>query len=417
MTTPVVPMTAVPPFPSPGDPLYNSKAFAWAMHMAGTYPAEVYALGTATYSNANEANAAAGNALAYSATAQAARDAALVAANAAPHSPVFNYAQLQAAISFNNGRTYRRKTAGASAADPQADGTNWFEANAISGMASGAVDFLKGADIASAASPNIWAAASGNYVAMTGTASVTGFTAAPQPGADRWIRAAGAFTLTNGANLIVQGGANYTCAVGDLVHIRAHTTTQFVATIFKVDGSPVGREGWVPIATATAANSASMVFTSGITSAFDEYVLDLINIVPASTGTLRLRTSSDGGATYASTAGDYFHTALYNTVSVPGPNGYAGSTETYLQVGISAGPTAAQGGLCSTVRLFAPSSTTVRKHFLMQGMSMTDNITELSSFFGTGVRTSTAAINALQLTFASGNIASGIARLYGIKKS
>jgi hypothetical protein len=416
MTTPVSEMTVVPTFPSPGDPLYNTKAWAWAGHMAGTYRTEVSALAAATYANANEAVGAAAAALTYSGTALAARDAALASAGALPFSNLTNYAQLQAAISFNNGRTYRRKTAGISATDPQADAANWFEANAISGMASGAIDLLKGADIASAATPNIWAVASGNYFAMTGTANVTGFTAAPQNGAERWFRAAGAFTLVNGANLIVQGGANYTCAVGDMVQVRAHTTTQFIVTIYRADGAPTVRDGMVLLGTATAAGVASITFTTAINSAFDEYVLSFFGLRSSSSAVLRLRTSADGGATWASTAGDYYGLLQYNSTSVAAPAGYSGTSETYIYIGAATiDPNAANGGLSGEIRMYLPADTTAKKQFRVHTLHLS-GATEVNQTTGACYRNSTAAINALQITASTGNL-TGLVRLYGIKKS
>lgn len=73
----------------------------------------------------------------------------------------------------------------------------------------------KGADIASAGTTNI-AAATGNYVVITGTTTITAFGTA-QAGARRILRFDGALTLThNATSLILPGAANITTAQGDV---------------------------------------------------------------------------------------------------------------------------------------------------------------------------------------------------------
>ncbi len=57
--------------------------------------------------------------------------------------------------------------------------------------------------------------------------------------------------------------------------------------------------GWLEEHAASA--SASLVFTTCITSAYDTYVIELRNILPATDGaSLLMRVSTDGGSTYDS---------------------------------------------------------------------------------------------------------------------
>lgn len=107
------------------------------------------------------------------------------------------------------------------------------------GQLTGALDWAKGADVASATTPDIWSGA-GNYEVLTGTVPVTGFTAAPQAGANRRLLAGGATPLVAGANLIVKGmvsGQTYTCTPGDEIDVYAETTTKFRLTVSKGDGT------------------------------------------------------------------------------------------------------------------------------------------------------------------------------------
>ena len=76
----------------------------------------------------------------------------------------------------------------------------------------GALNQSKGADIASA-TPNI-GAATGNFVEITGTTTITSLGAATA-GTQRIVRFGGVLTLTHSASLILPGSANITTAVGD----------------------------------------------------------------------------------------------------------------------------------------------------------------------------------------------------------
>ncbi len=78
----------------------------------------------------------------------------------------------------------------------------------------GAINEAQGTDIASASTCNI-GAATGNYVRITGTTTITRF-GTVQAGTRRIVRFAGALTLTHNATyLILPGGANIVTAAGD----------------------------------------------------------------------------------------------------------------------------------------------------------------------------------------------------------
>lgn len=94
----------------------------------------------------------------------------------------------------------------------------------------------KAAAVASSATPDIWSG-NGNTEHITGTTTITGFTAAPQAGARRKLFFDGAVLLTNSANLNVQGAANYLTAPGDVVEVYADTTTVFYLSVTKARGA------------------------------------------------------------------------------------------------------------------------------------------------------------------------------------
>jgi hypothetical protein len=86
--------------------------------------------------------------------------------------------------------------------------------------------------VASATTPDIFAAA-GNTINYTGTATATGFVAAPKAGMTRTLICSGACLFTAGANLLIEGinsGNTITLGANAIVNVVAITTTQFKMT-------------------------------------------------------------------------------------------------------------------------------------------------------------------------------------------
>ena len=81
----------------------------------------------------------------------------------------------------------------------------------------GLINEAQGSNIASASTINL-TTATGNYVHITGTTTITAITLAQ--GAERTIVFDGALTFTNGASLILPSGANITTAAGDTAKVR-----------------------------------------------------------------------------------------------------------------------------------------------------------------------------------------------------
>ncbi len=129
------------------------------------------------------------------------------------------------------------------------------------GLLTTAINVAKGPDLASAATLDIWTGTQGNTMVVTGTTTTTAFTTAPQAGAERKLVAAAAWPLTNGANLILPGGTNYTCTAGDVLEVLAVTTTQFRLLITRADGTAViGGAGGAT--TTTSATSITLTASS-----------------------------------------------------------------------------------------------------------------------------------------------------------
>lgn len=106
-------------------------------------------------------------------------------------------------------------------------------------MSGAAIDHAKGSDIASATTTDI-GAATGNYVDVTGTTTITGL-GTIQAGVIRIVRFTGALTLThNATSLILPGGANITTVAGDVaVFVSLGSGNWRCVSYTKIDGSPL----------------------------------------------------------------------------------------------------------------------------------------------------------------------------------
>ena len=174
--------------------------------------------------------------------------------------------------------------------------------------------------------------------------------------------------------------------------------------------------------TQTASSSSTISFTSGIDSTYKEYVFKFINIHPSSNGArFNFNISADSGSNYnvskTSTYFNAYHTEddtssaglSYNT----GGDLANGTGDQNLFRGVGAGNDEA---LCGELHLFDPSSTTFVKHFIAS-TTLTSSDPGASTSFVAGYGNTTSAIDAIKFLFHTGNIDSGVIKLYGLKDS
>ena len=168
----------------------------------------------------------------------------------------------------------------------------------------------------------------------------------------------------------------------------------------------------------TASSSATLDLTSGfVAEAFDEYELDLVRLAPATNSVnCWLRLSVDGGSTFKSGASDYTYalTGLDSAGSAVSASGGAGAAQILLSTGSVLGNTNADRGISATVRFSRPDSTdncTGRWDAHYGGINP---VSVVQGTFSMG--DFNAAMNGIRVMMSSGNITSGTARLYGIRK-
>jgi hypothetical protein len=203
------------------------------------------------------------------------------------------------------------------------------------------------------------------------------------------------------------------------VILPAGITNASVSAVTSFANAPAGT--LTLISTQTASASATISFTTGLDSTYDEYIFKFINIHPATDNVnFEFNMSTDAGSNYnvtkTTTAFETFHLEndtdaglQYLTAS-----DLAQSTA-FQRLSRESGADADQS-ISGLLTIFNPSSTTYVKHFIstMQTSQYEDG--SLSYGFA-GYGNTTSAVNAIQFKMSSGNIDDGIIKLYGVKKS
>jgi len=171
--------------------------------------------------------------------------------------------------------------------------------------------------------------------------------------------------------------------------------------------------------TQTASSSSTISFTSNIDSTYDEYVFKFIEIHGSADAQFQLNFSVDGGSNYNVTKTTTKFSAYHNEADDGAGIGYDSNDDMAQGTGFVSitanGNQDSENDECmnGTMHLYNPSSTTFVKHFITRTSSNIDS-DFLSDAFNGGYGNTTSAINAVQFKFASGNIDSGVIKLYGI---
>ena len=171
------------------------------------------------------------------------------------------------------------------------------------------------------------------------------------------------------------------------------------------------------ISTTTASNSATVSITSGIDSTYKEYIIKIINLHPQTDNQdFRFNLSADGGSNYNVTKSSVFYNAYHNEGGSDNSLNYVAGSDlaqsTDFQRLFGVGGDNDQNS-CATLQLFEPSSTTFVKYFLFTGNDGDPGDYSINRIVA-GYGNTTSAINAIQFKFDSGNIESGIFKLYGV---
>ena len=176
--------------------------------------------------------------------------------------------------------------------------------------------------------------------------------------------------------------------------------------------------GPVLIQSQTASSSASIAFTSGLDSTYDEYMFVFVNMHPATNTTdFSFQCSIDGGSNYNVTMTTTFFWAYHQEGGANDGLEYHASSDqaqgtAYQKLTHETGSDDDQS--CSGwLHLYSPSSTTYVKQFYARVNNYSaDNKTY--DTYTAGYFNTTTALNAISFKMSSGNIDAGTIAMYGI---
>lgn len=189
-------------------------------------------------------------------------------------------------------------------------------------------------------------------------------------------------------------------------------------TNWQIKDKNTATAGIVLLATRTASASASLDFTSLITSTYDTYVFEIQDIVPTTNSvSFGVRTSTNNGVAWDSGSSDYVIAGRSNnsgsaTFEALNNAGSIIGTISSPSIGLSTDATRSFSG---KVTLFNPLGT--RTRMIKFDTSFVGSTGALIDCNGTVLRNSAADVDAIQFLTSSGTIASGIIRMYGISKT
>ena len=176
----------------------------------------------------------------------------------------------------------------------------------------------------------------------------------------------------------------------------------------------------------TASSSASISFVDGtsdvvLDSTYRTYIFKFINIHPATNNAkFAFNLSIDGGSNYNVTKTTTMFRASHDEDDSGTSFGYVASQDlaqsTDFQNILQALGDNNDSSGSGELFLFSPSSTTFVKHFIARGGQMQENGKALDGYVA-GYGNTTSAVDAVQFKMSSGNIDSGVIKMYGLSKS
>ena len=174
------------------------------------------------------------------------------------------------------------------------------------------------------------------------------------------------------------------------------------------------------LSTQTASNSATISFTTGLDSTYDEYQFKFIDIHPRTDAVeFQFNLSTDSGSNYNVTKTTTHFVAYHTEDDSSAALTYVATRDlaqsTAFQPLTSLNGSGADEAVAGSLQLFNPSSTTYVKHFIATTNQYQNEDSSQNGYIA-GYGNTTSAINAIQFKMSSGNF-DGIIKMYGLKKS
>ena len=225
---------------------------------------------------------------------------------------------------------------------------------------------------------------------------------------------------------VTLGAAGDGVTAGDGATIKTNTvkdaggntifTSDGAGTLSSVNSALAG--SMIFISSQTANSSASLDFTSGIDSTYDEYVFCFVNMNPATdNASFRFQVNAVGQTGFNETITSSYFATWHDEADTAAGVGYITSHDQaqgtgYQIISYSTG-NGADEGASGVLHIFAPSSTTYVKQFYSRASNRhgADYAQEVDVG---GYINTTSAINQVSFDMSSGNITAGTVYMYGI---
>lgn len=162
-----------------------------------------------------------------------------------------------------------------------------------------------------------------------------------------------------------------------------------------------------PFATRNVTGFSGAMFQSD----FDDYIIKFIQVLPSVNASgIALQLTANTGSTYIATGYQSNTTFAWTT------NGNGSTQTTQILLSGSISNVSTNGGICGTMEIFNPLDSVNNKQFIGEFVYQDTNVTTQTRANVQGKYAAASGINGFQVipTAATGNIVSGIVRVYGI---
>ena len=261
-------------------------------------------------------------------------------------------------------------------------------------------------------------------VTINGSGTITSSTGTLSLGADNLtttgtIPAAqltGTMPAINGAAITALNATNL--GSGTVPTARLGTGTASSSTFLRGDGSwqAAGGGSLEFLGSTTAASTASISFTSLMSSNYDNYMFVFAGMRPATDGaTLQMLLSTDNGSSFLSSSYAFVIPVVYYI----GGSGNGGNTEsqstTHIQVSSAMGNDA-DAGFSGNIFLWNVNDSAKRTSMHAEWIGE-EGTNVGAAGHSWGFHLTAATHNAIQFKFSTGNMEDGIVKMFGIKNS
>jgi hypothetical protein len=229
-------------------------------------------------------------------------------------------------------------------------------------------------------------------------------------------------TITDPAVTCADLTHSFTYVSGDLLDIQAVFTGTITATPVWILNVPMGGTpsggggGFVLVEQHTASNTAELDFTTCISSTYDTYQVELVQVLPATNNVdIIMQYSTNGGSSYDSTAGHYSWIVWLYTFGGSHVQGNSADSGINLTGGFSVvSNTASTGGVNGFYKFYGPLSGTGRTMGTGELNYDATSVSADTAITNGGSYIPVTAVNAFRVLSTSGNLTSGTVRCYGL---